>query len=54
VPPAYLTHDDVDAILSRYDDRKAKKKQAMRKEVLAQQLVQTHLQHDDVWAQCFN
>ena len=53
VPPNYLTHDDVDAILSRYDERKQKKKAAKRKEEQAQQLVHTHLQTDDVWEQCF-
>ena len=53
VPPQYLTHDDVDAILSRYDDRKQKKKVAKRKEEQAQQLGHTHLQTDDVWEQCF-
>ena len=53
VPPQYLTHDDVDAILSRYDERKQKKKAAKRKEEQAQQLVHTHLQTDDVWEQCF-
>ena len=53
VPPKYLTHDDVDAILSRYDERKQKKKAAKRKEEQAQQLVHTHLQTDDVWEQCF-
>ena len=53
VPPQYLTHDDLDAILSRYDERKQKKKAAKRKEEQAQQLVHTHLQTDDVWEQCF-
>ena len=53
MPPNYLTHDDVDAILSRYDERKQKKKAAKRKEEQAQQLVHTHLQTDDVWEQCF-
>ena len=53
VPPKYLTHDDVDAILSRYDERKQKKKAAKHKEGQAQQLVHTHLQTDDVWEQCF-
>lgn len=53
VPPKYLTHDDVDAILSRYDERKQKKKAAKHKEEQAQQLVHTHLQTDDVWEQCF-
>ena len=53
VPPQYLTHDDVDSILSRYDERKQKKKAAKRKEEQAQQLVHTHLQTDDVWEQCF-
>ena len=54
VPPAYLTHDDVDNILLRYDERRQKRKDAKRKEAQAQQLVSTHLQEDDVWAQCFN
>ena len=53
MPPQYLTHDDVDAILSRYDERKQKKKVAKRKEEQAQQLVHTHLQTDEVWEQCF-
>ena len=53
VPPQYLTHDDLDAILSRYDERKQKKKAAKRKEEQAQQLVHTHLQTDEVWEQCF-
>ena len=53
VPPKYLTHDDLDAILSRYDERKQKKKAAKHKEEQAQQLVHTHLQTDDVWEQCF-
>eukprot|EP01046_Picozoa_sp_COSAG06_P031084 COSAG06_NODE_2998_length_5979_cov_10.676075_6_plen_206_part_00 len=54
VPPAYLTHDDVDNILLRYDEWRQKRKDAKRKEAQAQQLVSTHLQEDDVWAQCFN
>eukprot|EP01045_Picozoa_sp_COSAG04_P014968 COSAG04_NODE_1154_length_8051_cov_26.213531_5_plen_195_part_00 len=53
VPPKYLTHDDVDSILSRYDERRQKRKETKRKEAQAQQLVQTHLQADDVWEQCF-
>jgi hypothetical protein len=53
VPSPYLTHEDVDAILSRYDERRAKKKEAKRKEAQAQELVRTHMQQDDVWAQCF-
>ena len=53
VPPAYLTHDDVDNILLRYDEWRQKRKDAKRKEAQAQ-LVSTHLQEDDVWAQCFN
>ena len=36
------THDDVDAILSRYDERKQKKKAAKCKAKQAQQLVHTH------------
>ena len=54
VPPAYLTHDDVDNILLRYDERRQKRKDAKRKEAQAQQLVSAHLQEDDVWAQCFS
>lgn len=53
VPSPYLTHEDVDAILSRYEERRAKKKEAKRKEAQAQELVRTHMQQDDVWAQCF-
>ena len=49
----YLTHDDVEAILSKYDERRLKKKESKRKEEQAQQLVSTHLQTDDVWEQCF-
>ena len=53
VPQQYLTHDDVDAILSKYDERRLKKKESKRKEEQAQQLVRTHIQTDDVWEQCF-
>ena len=53
VPQQYLTHDDVDAILSKYDARRLKKKESKRKEEQAQQLVRTHIQTDDVWEQCF-
>ena len=53
MPPTYLTHDDVDSILTRYEERKAKKKEAKRKEAQAQQLVQAHVQQDNVWEQCF-
>jgi hypothetical protein len=49
----YLTQDDVEAILSKYDERRLKKKESKRKEEQAQQLVSTHLQTDDVWEQCF-
>ena len=49
----YLTQDDVEAILSKYDERRLKKKESKRKEEQAQQLVSTHLQVDDVWEQCF-
>ena len=44
VPSPYLTHEDVDAILSRYEERRAKKKEAKRKEAQAQELVRTHMQ----------
>ena len=54
VPQQYLTHDDVDAILSKYDERRLKKKESKRKEEQAQQLVRTHIQTDDVWEQCFH
>ena len=53
VPQQYLTHDDVDAILSKYDERRLKK-ESKRKEEQAQQLVRTHIQTDDVWEQCFH
>ena len=53
IPQQYLTHDDVDAILSKYDERRLKKKESKRKEEQAQQLVRTHIQTDDVWEQCF-
>ena len=49
----YLTHEDVDVILSKYDERRLKKKDARRKEEEAKQLVRTHIQTDDVWEQCF-
>ena len=35
----YLTHDDVDNILMRYDERRQKRKDAKRKEAQAQQLL---------------
>jgi hypothetical protein len=54
VPPAYLTHNDVDSIMLRYDERRRKRKDAKRKEAQVQQLVSTHLYEDDVWAQCLN
>ena len=43
----------MEAILSKYDERRLKKKESKRKEEQAQQLVSTHLQTDDVWEQCF-
>ena len=49
----YLTHQDLDAILSKYDERRLQKKDARRKEEEAKQLVRTHIQTDDVWEQCF-
>jgi hypothetical protein len=49
----YLTHEDVDVILSKYDERRLQKKDARRKEEEAKQLVRTHIQTDDVWEQCF-
>jgi hypothetical protein len=49
----YLTHEDVDAILSKYDERRLKNKESKRKEEEAKQLVRTHIQTDDVWEQCF-
>ena len=54
VPSPYLTHADVDSILSQYEERRAKKKEAKRKEQRARELVSTYIQQDDVWAQCFN
>ena len=45
---------DVDSILNQYEERRAKKKEAKRKEQRARELVSTHMQQDDVWAQCFN
>ncbi len=41
-------------ILKQYDEQRAKKKEAKRKEQRARDLVSTHIQQDDVWAQCFN
>ena len=53
-PLVFCPYDTVtDAILTRYEERKAKKKEAKRKEAQAQQLVQAHVQQDNVWEQCF-
>ena len=49
----FLTHDDVESILTQYETRRSKRKEVKRKEQQAQQLVSSHLQEDDVWAQCF-
>ena len=54
VPSPYLTHADMEGILNQYEERRAKKKEAKRKEQRARELVSTHIQQDDVWAQCFN
>jgi hypothetical protein len=55
IPSPYLTQADVDDILNQYDQRRAKKKEAKRKEQRVQNMVSTHLGggEEDVWAQCF-